>query len=690
MLFALQLVNNEQIHTMLHLVAYKSKWPLIAIFHIFWFCTSTLVAQDSPKSSLPLLLAGIDCIDEEDFPLAIDILTQSVSAAKRENNPAMELKGHYHLALSKFWLSNYEGSNASLDTLLYQFHAMLNRRDSLKIFQVASQNYFYMGNYDMAHEIALERLKLTEKALDSSDLATSYQVIAEIECRQKNYAGAFKNVQVALAIFENLGDSFAYSFNLDLLGDIYHNSGSYRAALSSKIKSCQVIDTSGHLYDNAYCDHTIALTLTKLGNYDKAIPLFRKSLANWNYAKMQEEAALTKACLGEALAASGKQSEGMALLKEGMQMAESLGVNPLRRDIYEKIFQTSKHCGYTEQALVFLEKYHLLNDSLNNQNARVRIASLSNNYQLGKKNAELEALKNAEKIKAKYIQYLSAGMLVLACLAAFSYYMFKKQRRYSKKLRAQSAQINQQYNDLHNANEKLIRANQDLEQFAYLASHDLKAPLRNISNYAALIAKRYSSQLDENGTLFLGFIVESAEHMNLLLEDIFNYSKVGNDEPKSSQVNLHEKLQLALRLLNETIESKQAKVTFDQLPTVMGNPTQLYQVIQNLLDNALKFIPKDRQPHLEIRLAEEGDEYRISVQDNGIGIPDNKKEEVFTIFKRLHTKEEYKGTGIGLAICKKIVETHGGRIWIESDGKMGTSFNFTLNKMNGYAQGLKH
>ncbi|MBI1228053.1 MAG: GHKL domain-containing protein [Bacteroidetes bacterium] len=644
------------------------------------FLNLPLVAQKTQTYGATLLNAGFNCLDDEEFPLALEILTQAVEVSKLDSDRATEVDAIFYLAQAKFWLAQYESANEDLYMLMNEFPKELKRTDSMSILRLISQNHYYMGNYDLAHELALERLQATEASNDSFDIAKSYQVLSEIECRQKNYDLALKHVQISKRMFEQLGKKDELSYNLDLMGDIFHNTQRYEEALAYKIASCEVIDTTGSLYNNAYCNHTIALTLSKMGRLEEAIPLFQLALKSWLVAEMPEETALTRACLGEAIAWSGQCKKGLSMVNEALLETEKLSLGPLRRDILEKLFQLNKHCGQIDEAFIYLEKYIAVNDSLNNQNTKVRIASLNNSYELQKKNSELELLKKTERVKAYYIIFLSIVVLLLIGLAGFSYILLKKQRNYSLQLDHKSKLIARQLEDIHRTNEKLQLANKELEQFAYIASHDLKAPLRTIGNYSSLINRRYGALLDENGVTFLLFITEAAKHMNALLEDIFSYSNIVNRKAEMVEVNMQERLDLALKFLNEGIESKQAVVLYDKLPSVIGNPSQLYQLVQNLLDNALKFIPKDRKPELKIKLAEAGEFYKISVTDNGIGIPIEKQDDVFTIFKRLHTKEEFRGTGIGLSICKKIVEGHGGKIWAESDGKRGTSFHFTLRR----------
>lgn len=640
----------------------------------------SLFSQHTVPNAAMLLAAGKACLNEEEYVPASDFLTDALGQAQLEKDTTTQVEAYYHYALARFWLADYQSSNKSLYLLLRDYHNVLTKLDSMDILRQVSQNHFYMGNYDVAHEIALKRLRVTELEQDSYNIALSHQVLSEIEVRQKDYANALEHVQMSSAIFEALHRTDQLSFNMDLMGDIYHNTGRYQEALSFKIKSCQLVDTTGSLYDNAYCNYTIALTLSKMGRYEEALALFKLAMANFTKAGLPEETALNKACLGETLTLAGQCPEGMDMLRQALSEAERLSMSPLRRDVLEKLAQASKQCGLIEDAFSYLEKYIAVNDSLNNQNTKVRIANLSNQYELEKKNAEVVALMQKEKYKTRFIFSLLAGLLLLLGFLVVGYFLLKKQRSYSQQLDAKTAQIEMQIEDIHQANEKLKNANMELEQFAYLASHDLKAPLRTIGNYASLINRRYAVKLDEDGVVFLKFITEAAKHMNALLEDIFAYSKLGKADIEPQEVNLEEKFHLSLRLLHETIEASMASITSDQLPTVFGNPTQLYQLIQNLLDNALKFVPQGRTPVIAIKVSDTGNAYHFQVQDNGIGIPPAKQEEIFTIFKRLHSREEYRGTGIGLAICKKIVEAHGGSIWVESDGESGTIFHFTLPK----------
>ena len=224
---------------------------------------------------------------------------------------------------------------------------------------------------------------------------------------------------------------------------------------------------------------------------------------------------------------------------------------------------------------------------------------------------------------------------------------------------------------------ELALSNKELEQFAYVASHDLQEPLRMITSYTTLLSKRYAGKLDQDADEFIGFAVDGAKRMQGLINDLLAYSRVGTKKKDLAPTNSEAVLTATLKTLDMAIQDAAATITHDTLPTVTADATQLGQLFQNLIGNALKY-RNSKPPVIHVGSRREGDHWLFSVQDNGIGIDGKFAEKIFIIFQRLHTREEYAGTGIGLAVCKKIVERHGGKIWVESELSHGSMFCFTL------------
>lgn len=233
---------------------------------------------------------------------------------------------------------------------------------------------------------------------------------------------------------------------------------------------------------------------------------------------------------------------------------------------------------------------------------------------------------------------------------------------------------------LRQRSEELARSNRDLEQFAYVASHDLQEPLRAVAGPLQLLQRRYQGQLDERADEFIGHAVDGATRMQALIDDLLSYSRVGRLEDPKQLVNAEQALEIAVKNLTVVVQETGAQVTHDPLPNVLAISTQLTLLFQNLIGNALKFRSKARPPRVHIGVKEAGDEWQFSVADNGIGIAEQYFERIFVIFQRLHTRREYPGTGLGLALCKRIVEHHGGRIWVESKQEEGATFFFTLSR----------
>ncbi len=224
---------------------------------------------------------------------------------------------------------------------------------------------------------------------------------------------------------------------------------------------------------------------------------------------------------------------------------------------------------------------------------------------------------------------------------------------------------------------ELQRSNKELREFAYVASHDLQEPLRMVASYTQLLSRRYKGKLDDDADEFINFAVEGANRMQQLINDLLKYSRVDNRKRELKPMPLVDAYDWAVANLEMSIADTGTIITHDELPSVMGDTSQLGQLLQNLIANAMKFRSQE-SPAIHISAKQESDMWVISVTDNGIGIEEEFRERIFVIFQRLHHREAYEGTGIGLALCKKIVEQHGGTIWLDSTFGEGTTFHFTL------------
>jgi light-regulated signal transduction histidine kinase (bacteriophytochrome) len=240
--------------------------------------------------------------------------------------------------------------------------------------------------------------------------------------------------------------------------------------------------------------------------------------------------------------------------------------------------------------------------------------------------------------------------------------------------------------DQKNAERALARSNEELKNFAYVASHDLQEPLRMVISYLSLLERRYHDRLDEQANEFIDFAVTGGKRMKVLIDDLLEYSRVDTQERPDTLVDMNELVSRTLRTLEASIKENEAEIFVSHLPTVSGDEQQLTQVLQNLVSNAIKF-HGDRRPAIHIGCSHDQEKWICHVKDNGIGLNMEYSNRIFQMFQRLNSNEKYEGTGVGLAIVKKIVERHGGKVWVESEEGKGATFFFTLPKERGQPAG---
>lgn len=262
------------------------------------------------------------------------------------------------------------------------------------------------------------------------------------------------------------------------------------------------------------------------------------------------------------------------------------------------------------------------------------------------------------------------GLVVMMETLSRQLGLFFRRTRAERALAAATAELQEHA-------EELERSNADLEQFAYIASHDLSEPLRTISGFVQLLSSRYRGELDEQADQFIAYVVDGTERMRALIDGLLLYSRASSQEQHRRPVSLVETVARVRSSLGPALEESGGHILEEELPDVVADPTQLEQILQNLIANALKF-RGEHPPEVRVLAARQPGAWRVTVRDNGIGIEDRHAEKAFQMFGRLNAREAYPGTGIGLALCKRVVERHGGRIWLESEPGRGSAFHFTL------------
>ncbi|NUY81138.1 hypothetical protein HUK80_09555 [Flavobacterium sp. MAH-1] len=262
-----------------------------------------------------------------------------------------------------------------------------------------------------------------------------------------------------------------------------------------------------------------------------------------------------------------------------------------------------------------------------------------------------------------------SGMIFLYMLRQYE----ARNRHYLNRLRDMNRELEQR-------NDALAASNIELEQFAYIASHDLQEPLRMVTGFLTQIEKKYEENLDEKGREYIHYAVDGAIRMRQTILDLLEYSRVGRKDFKQESINISEIVDEIISLNKPLFAENNSIIEKHELPVIIGGKTLIRQVFQNIMTNAVKYRKADIQPVIVIISEESPTHWQFSVSDNGIGMRQEHLERIFILFQRLHSREQYSGTGIGLSVCKKIVENHGGRIWATSEPGVGSTFNFSIKK----------
>lgn len=578
-------------------------------------------------------------------------------------------------------VENHFSEAENFATLALEESHSISRKLKAEIYHQFSQIYIKRQEYSRSLEYSQALLALSKEQHDIEKELTALNNIAIVSGVKSNYKIAVQYFLEALNKSESIGYKYSIAHCLINIGTIYAHLYNYDEALH---RYEMVLEE----YDDILDGNTKVIIYNNVGNiyytiekYDVALQFFGKALMLARQKKYQEmtahslaqmsraniaiknyEQALFYATqahnlisvlgpvngrqinlinLGEIYAQQNRHQEALALCEEGISIAIEMKDHASEIRAYQLIANIYKNLGDFEQAFHFQLKY---------SNSQEEFAKIQRTKQF----LDLE-IKHAIKEKQQEIEQLT------------------KENNFQSLLLNKSEQIARQ-------NEELLQVNDELRQFAYVASHDLKEPLRMIGSYTQLIQRLFKNQLDENSELYFHYVTDGVTRMNNLLDALLKYATVGKREEEKKPVDLNYVVEICQVNLKILIDETQTEIHTHKLPTLNSLSSLLVQLLQNLLSNAIKFRNVDTQPLIQIKAQEEATEYIISVSDNGIGIKPEFKERIFVIFQRLHSRTKYQGTGIGLAICQKIMQRLGGKIWVESTYGEGSTFYFSLPK----------
>ncbi len=548
-----------------------------------------------------------------------------------------------------------------------------------------SSSYQALGNYEKAYDLQMKALHLYEASNDTVGMGRSNYIIGTIFYYQKQYNEALRQYEKALFICEETKIQFLIYSCLGALGSTHEKLGNISESILFNTKALQLAKDINYDSGIAYSLDNIGTGHLQNGNCEKAkesilesIKLKKRLKDNWGILG-------SKFSMVKVFEQCEEQGSVLPLLLEVLSMSKELGAKSRELEVYERLSEFyDKRDPIT--AYKYTKKFIALKDTVLNEKTLEEMGQSKQRYELVTKEHEINMLKaenkilNVSKENQRLYVILYLGSVILFLLAIFWFFSrLNMQRRVNEMLESKNDLLNLKNEEIRVKNKQLEHSNEDLAQFAYVASHDLKEPLRMIHSYTTLIERRYNDKLDESGKEFMHYIVDAVDRMKNLLDDLLDYSRSGKQEMPDTLISVADMMIVVEANLKGQIEDNKGSliVRNENLPSILAHKSQLMQLLQNLVSNGMKF-RGERDPIIIIDCVKKNDQFIFSVKDNGIGISKTNQEKVFEMFRRLHTREEYAGTGIGLATCKKIVSNMGGDIWVESEEGVGSTFFFAV------------
>lgn len=502
----------------------------------------------------------------------------------------------------------------------------------------------FEGRYEKALEYFETSLKIERESNNALGISMALTNIGEQYQKLGKKAKALICYKEALTLSESIGDKIGESILLSNIGEVHYENG--------------LLDLAGQLYPRA-------LGLAKETGDKGNIANILNNMSKLNQKK-------------------GKLQSSIRYAQEGLLIAQEMGNKRMVADLFETLTNSYVGMADFQKAYEYKSLLNQAKDSLYDAEKSKQILELSTQYETKRKETENQLLKEQQAKNEAIIKQRtiigSAVALILILMSIIAFILYKNNRhknRYSLRLENEVAD---RTSDLEESNTKLRTSNRELERFAYIASHDLKEPLRNIMSFTRLVEMRLPKEAKENKDIneYLSYIVNNTKQMHQLIEDVLEYSRIDNDKkPKSETVAVKEVVVSVANVISSTLKEQNVQLNIGDLPRVKANSSQLFLVLKNLIENGIKYNKNDH-PVISVYCHTNNDMHEITIADNGIGIESEYFKRIFSMFKRLHNREEFQGSGLGLSICKKIIKNMGGDIWVESQKGQGSRFTFSL------------
>lgn len=649
---------------------------LLSLFFLFPINAFAQSEAGTPASSRPaqtideVYLDARNLYREELFNKSLEKLLEGFESLKTRDTTYYK----YVLLIGRNYtkLAYYQRALEYYTEYLTWAEANNSAKDIAKVSSYLSATHQALGSFDKSYEYGLRSLRINEDLKDPSGIAQALYELGTLFFYQKSYQEALSYYKQSMNVCEATGQSRELSACISAIGSVYEDLNDLESALSYSLRALELAQNLKDKTLESYALHNIGTVYLKKEMHEVAANYLNASLKLKEELKDLWGIVASRKYLGQLNMAQGNYAGAIQQLNIGLKITRDNNSKNRETEILYILSEAYQKAGNYEQAMLTLRRSADLKDSILNEAIVKELGEKKESYEILKKERQIAVLtkqQEIDKLSTYIVSIIAASLLVLGGLIFRQYSL---QRRNNKVLQGKNEQIDGQ-------NKLLKQVNEELEQFAHVASHDLREPLRTIGSFSTLLNRHYEDQLDDTAREYQGFIQSAVKRMQRLLDDLLDYARIDRKEGERETTDLKRLLQEVLLNLKNQVESSQAVVEISALPSIKVFPRQMVQLFQNLISNGIKYRGTEA-PHIRISstFSAQTNTHIFAIADNGIGMSPSGLERIFDMFVRLHGQEEYEGSGIGLATCKKIVERHGGEIWAESTPGQGSTFYFSI------------
>ena len=609
---------------------------------------------------------------------ALNSYLSALKTAKELKNDEKIIKHRYNIGLLYTKLGNFPLAIDYLSRIFLEDDcdkSSLTEAFKSDIYGELATAYLYIGNYAESSRYQIKALRIREELQDTLGVGKSQYTFGNMYFQQQNYKEAKKYYDEALATWKSNNFEGGIYRCYSALGSVHSKLGEDDKSLKYNLIALELTEKLEIPTGIAYALNNVGENYQASGAFGKASDYFHRSLEMMLELEDKNGQIILLEAIGNLLLQQGEAKESLEKLEEALQLAEEIGASPRRQALYFSLAENYSSTGDLKEAFAYKEKYIQLKNSLLDESDLELINQMQITYDLEKNRKELAISKLQQHSELQNI-YWMLGVAIIAFLLfsiSIGYIRFQIRLKERDLLQVQQANINSEKEEIKDSNE-------DLERFVYVVAHDLREPLRMIGSYTKILGSHLRKFSSTDTKKQIKDIQQEAGKMTQLLDNLLEYSRLDRHQEILTPVDVNEIVNIAKRKQIRSIIAQSVTITTDNLPIVAAFPKQLTKLYELLLVNAIKFRQEGVNPLIHISYEEHEGNYVFKVQDNGIGIEAEKQAVIFNLFKRGHDLPSYDGTGFGLAYCKKVVENHQGKIWVESEPQKGSAFFISLSK----------